>query len=46
VLEARLRVETEVQTLSRLSPHENIPTFYHYHGGVDGAYTYFVMEFG
>jgi TonB family protein len=42
--EARLRFETEVQTLSRLSPHENIPTFYHYHGGGGGEYTYFAME--
>jgi TonB family protein len=44
ILEARLRFQTEVQTLSRLSPHENIPTFYHYHSGEDGEYTYFAME--
>ena len=44
ISEARLRFQTEVQTLSRLSPHENIPTFYHYHSGEDGEYTYFAME--
>lgn len=42
--EARLRFEVEVQTLHRLSPHKNIPTFYHYSNREDGDYTYFAME--
>lgn len=44
ILEARLRFETEVQTLHRLSPHKNIPTYHHYNDGEDGDYTYFAME--
>jgi TonB family protein len=40
--EARLRFENEVQTLSRLSPHDNIPVLYHF--GEDGEFPYFAME--
>ena len=42
IAEARLRFENEVQTLSRLSPHDNIPVLYHF--GEDGGFPYFAME--
>ena len=42
IREARLRFESEVQTLSRLSPHENIPILYHF--GEYGDFPYFAME--
>jgi serine/threonine-protein kinase len=42
IKEARLRFESEVQTLSRLSPHENIPILYHF--GEHGDFPYFAME--
>jgi serine/threonine protein kinase len=42
IKEARLRFESEVQTLSRLSPHENIPILYHF--AEHGDSPYFAME--
>lgn len=44
ISEARLRFETEVQALSRLSLHPSIPSFYQYHPGDDRDYPYFVMQ--
>jgi serine/threonine-protein kinase len=42
ISEIRLRFQSEILALSRLSPHPHIPIYYH--GGQDGDTQYFVME--